>query len=284
MPTTTAPAPRADNPEVVDPELLDPEGYLQVLTAIRAALWDLPPGGTTPSGRQAHTAMTLLIELRAILDHHAAAGAATLDRLGVAHPSTGTTSALLITMGVAPALAHRWLRIGAAQTPTSRLPGYTADGAISGEHADAIISGITHIARRAPDGICHQERADIEHTLIAQAISGATPADIAKTARELGNTYAITAGGVPPGEDRTINDFTVTPTNDGRVCVRGDLDTVTGEKLTAAIESLNTWLPSRRSQARSSGRRIPPATIDPRRTPLPAYNRRTMTLDDRIAA
>ncbi|MGV9791581.1 HNH endonuclease, partial [Gordonia sp. NPDC003422] len=29
---------------------------------------------------------------------------------------------------------------------------------------------------------------------------------------------------------------------------------------------------------------VPPATIDPRRTPLPAYNRRTMTLDDRIAA
>ncbi|MET9199897.1 DUF222 domain-containing protein [Gordonia sp. NPDC003585] len=243
MPTTTAPAPNTDSPQVADAQLLDPEGYLQVLTAIRAALWDLPPGGTTPSGRQAHTAMTLLIELRAILDHHAATTAATLDRLGVARHTTSKTSALLIAMGVAPAVAHRWLRIGTAQTPTSRLPGYTADGAISGEHADAIIGGIAHIGRRAPDGICDEERADIEHTLIAQAMSGATPADIATKSRELGNTYAITAAGVPPGEDRTINEFTVTPTNGGRVAVRGDLDTVTGEKLTAAIESLNTPRP-----------------------------------------
>ena len=102
MPTTTAPAPNTDSPQVVDAQLLDPEGYLQVLTAIRAALWDLPPGGTTPSGRQAHTAMTLLIELRAILDHHAATIAATLDRLGVARHTTSKTSALLIAMGVAP--------------------------------------------------------------------------------------------------------------------------------------------------------------------------------------
>ncbi|MFC9981718.1 HNH endonuclease [Gordonia sp. NPDC127522] len=29
---------------------------------------------------------------------------------------------------------------------------------------------------------------------------------------------------------------------------------------------------------------VPPASIDPTRTPLPAYNRRTMTLDDRAAA
>ncbi len=230
-------------PETESVEHSGGEGYLAVLTAIREALWDLPPGGAEPTGRQASTAMSLLIELRSILDHHAAVGAATLDRLGVARQSTGKTSALLITMGAAPAIAHRWLRIGNAHAWLSRLPGYTADGAIPGEHADAVVNGIVHVARRAPEGVCAEERAEVEQTLIAQAMSGATPAEIAQKARELGNEYAVESGGLHAGEDRTINEFTVSPTGEGRVRVRGDLDTVIGEKLTAAIESLNTPRP-----------------------------------------
>lgn len=224
-------------------EHLDGEGYLAVLTAIRESLWDLAPGGAEPTARQAHTAMTLLIELRAIVDHHAAVGAATLDRLGVARESTGKTSILLIAMGAAPTIAHRWLRIGNCHPRLTQLPGYTADGAIPGEHADAIVTGIAHVERRAPEGVCIEERAEVEQALIAQAMSGATPAQIAKRARELGNEYAAITGGLPPGEDRTINEFTFTPTGDGRLRVRGDLDTVIAEKLTAAIESLNSPRP-----------------------------------------
>ncbi len=53
--------------------------------------------------------------------HHAAVGAATLDRLGVARQATGKTSTLLITMGAAPAIAHRWLRIGNAHACLCRF-------------------------------------------------------------------------------------------------------------------------------------------------------------------
>ncbi|MCG7631349.1 hypothetical protein MHN80_03405 [Gordonia McavH-238-E] len=178
-------------PETESVEHSGGEGYLAVLAAIREALWDLPPGGAEPTGRRASTAMSLLIELRSILDHHAAVGAATLDRLGVARQSTGRTSTLLITMGAAPAIAHRWLRIGNAHAWLCRLPSHTADGAISGEHADAVVSGIAHVGRRAPEGVCVEERAEVEQTLIAQAMSGATPAEIAQKARELGNEYAV---------------------------------------------------------------------------------------------
>ena len=131
MPTTLATMLR---PETESVEHSGGEGYLAVLTAIREALWDLPPGGAEPTGRQASTAMSLLIELRSILDHHAAVGAATLDRLGVARQSTGKTSALLITMGAAPAIAHRCFgsaththgSLGCPVTlPTARSPGNT---------------------------------------------------------------------------------------------------------------------------------------------------------------
>ncbi|MFW0795604.1 HNH endonuclease, partial [Gordonia sp. CPCC 205515] len=106
-------------------------------------------------------------------------------------------------------------------------------------HADAILSGITHVERRAPDGLCTEEKAEVERTLIAQAMSGASPVDIGKKARELGNDYAAESGGLPAGEDRSINEFSMRPTGDGRLTVRGDLDAVIGEKLTTAIESLN---------------------------------------------
>ncbi|MGV9713825.1 DUF222 domain-containing protein [Gordonia sp. NPDC003424] len=212
--------------------------YVAVLTAIRAALWDLSPVAD-PSGLQAQSAMGLIIELRAILDHHAAVGAATLDRLGVARESAGRTAKLLMTMGAAPAVAHRWLRIGTALPRLQRLPGYTADGAVSGEHADAIVTGIGHVEHRAPDGLCREEELEVERMLIGQAMSGATPAEIGKKARDLGNEYAAETGGLPAAEDRGINELALTKTPDGRLSVKADLDAVIGEKLTAAIESLN---------------------------------------------
>ncbi|AZG46842.1 HNH endonuclease [Gordonia insulae] len=197
----------------------------------------------TASGRQVFDATTALMELRNIVDHQLAVHAAALDRLGVARRSGGTTRNLLMQMGAAPAVASRWLRIGAAMSMLQRLPGYAGDGVFSGEHVAAMVAGLAHIDRRAADGLCDEERLEHERALIAHALSGATPREIEKVARGLGNQVAADTGGPPAGEDRRINEFSVEPTTDGRVTVQGDLDVVIGEKLTAAIDSLTTARP-----------------------------------------
>ncbi|WAC56361.1 HNH endonuclease [Gordonia sp. SL306] len=195
------------------------------------------------TGRQVFDATKALMELRNIVDHLLAVHAAALDRLGVARQSGGKTRTLLIEMGAAPGVAARWMRIGAALESLQRLPGYAADGVFSGEHVDAIVQGLVHIASRAADGLCDEERLEHERALIAQALSGATPKEIEKIARGLGNQVAAETGGLPAGEDRRINEFAVVPTSDGRVAVKGDLDVVIGEKLTAAIDSLTQARP-----------------------------------------
>ncbi|WAC57820.1 HNH endonuclease [Gordonia sp. SL306] len=190
------------------------------------------------SGRQVFDATKALMELRNIVDHRLAVHAAALDRLGVATQSGGTTRILLMEMGAAPGVATRWLRIGAALATLQRLPGYAGDGAFSAEHIDAIVHGMAHIVRRAADGLCGEERLEHERALIAQAMSGATPTTIEQVARGRGNQVADETGGLPAAEDRRLNELGVTPTSDGRVTLKGDLDVVIGEKLTAAIDSL----------------------------------------------
>ncbi|GAB91726.1 hypothetical protein GORHZ_142_00110 [Gordonia rhizosphera NBRC 16068] len=72
---------------------------------------------------------------------------------------------------------------------------------------------------------------------------GATPREVLDTARTLGNQVADDHGGVPAGEDRTINEWSSKPTDDGRLEVQANPDIVIGEKLVSAIVSLSgKWL------------------------------------------
>lgn len=191
-------------------------------------------------GQEVYATTEKLMEVRNLADHQLAVHAAALDRLGVGKvKGVVKTKNLLIEMGAAPSVADRWLRVGFAMNRLQRLPDYAGDGVFSGERVDAIASGVAHIERRAPDGLCDEEKLDYERTLIGQALSGATPKQIGDKARECGNEVAADLGGLPAAEDRRLNEWTMTQTGDGRLAVRGDLDLVTGEKLVSAIMSLS---------------------------------------------
>ncbi|MCH5645735.1 HNH endonuclease, partial [Gordonia sp. ABSL49_1] len=174
------------------------------------------------TGREVHEALTALLRLRNLVDHHAAVLAGAVERLGLATKQGRTTRELLIVMGCAPAVATRLLRVGVALAGPPRLAGHTADGTLSGEHADAIARGLSHIGVRAREPLTESQRQTCVTDLLAQAFSGATPADIDRRARTLGNRVADDApAAVPARDDRDINTFDVTTDGDGRVVVRG---------------------------------------------------------------
>ncbi|MGV9712510.1 DUF222 domain-containing protein [Gordonia sp. NPDC003424] len=195
------------------------------------------------SGRDAYDTTTGLICLSNTVTHRLAVAITEMDRLGVAAATGGKTKKLLITMGLAPAVADRLLRIGTGLARMALLGGYAEDGVFAAEHLDAIISGVAHVCRRAPDGLCDVEKYEVEQVLIAQAMSGATPTQISEKARALGNQYAADTGGLPAAEDRSINELTISQTADGRIQIRGDVDIITGEKLLSAITSLSGTRP-----------------------------------------
>ncbi|MUL46018.1 DUF222 domain-containing protein [Mycobacterium sp. CBMA293] len=199
------------------------------------------PGDIT--GDEAHDAMRVLLALRGVIDHLAAMMAGALDRCGVAASQGRTLRELLITLGCAPAVAERLVRIGAAASSLPMLVAHAADGAIPAEHVDAIVKGVNHIAARAPEPVDEQARFTQVADLLGQFFSGATPAEIGERARRLGNRAAAAEGGLPAAEDRSINTVDHRVTSDGRVQVRADLDAEVGAKFVAAMEELSAPRP-----------------------------------------
>ena len=152
-----------------------------------------------------------LITLRNATECKLSAAAAHIERLGIAKKSGSTTSKLLQANGVAPAVASRWLRIGTGLTGLDRTAGYFRDGFLSTEHVDAVVRGRAHVAARAGSEMVAEERADIKRKLLSHAISGASPDEVGKVARKLGNHVSGNAGGLPASEDSAMNtvDFAV---------------------------------------------------------------------------
>ena len=200
------------------------------------------------TGPEAHTALTSILRLRNLVEHHAAVLVARLTALGVAKKQGRTMRELLIVMGCAPAVASRLVRVAGNLAQLPRLAGHTADGTISGEHADAVVRGMTHICSRNGQPLSDEQRQQLVTDLLAHTFSGATPSEIINRARALGNQLADESDvGLPAAEDRAINDFTVTLNEpktggDGRTIVRGDLDAVIGEKLHTLIDAFSTCL------------------------------------------
>ncbi|MYR07110.1 DUF222 domain-containing protein [Gordonia sp. SID5947] len=211
------------------------------------------------SGQSAFEEMRALYEIRNLIDHHAAQLTGTLDRLRVAKDHGRTTRELLIVMGFAPSVAHRYIRIAGALALLPTLSAHAVDGVISSEHTDALVRGIEHIGKRSPEPIDDAVRLSCVTDLLGQHFSGATPAEISDRARSLGNQRADdTPGGLPAADDRTINTLTKNKTTDGRLHVEADLDAEVGEKFQAAMEHYGKPRPEPDGSpdARSTERRL----------------------------
>ncbi|MCT7372788.1 HNH endonuclease [Mycolicibacterium llatzerense] len=201
--------------------------------------------------------MRALVVLRNVVDHLAAMVATALGRLGVASSQGRTPRELLIGLGCAPSVAERLVRVGAALPSLPTLVAHAGDGAISGEHVDAIIKGVNHIRARSPGPVDEAARFEQVTDLLGQFFSGATPAAIGDRARRLGNRVAAAEGGVPAAEDRSINTVDHRVTSDGRLQIRADLDAEVGAKYVAAMEELSPPRPEPDGSpdVRSAGRR-----------------------------
>lgn len=184
----------------------------------------------------------VISELRAALavvhlaDHRAAMLTGALARLDVAARGGRRPREVLMSLGCAPSVAARMLRVGAAAEALPVVMAHAADGALSAEHVDAVVKGANHIRTRSAEPVDEDARYRHQVDLLGQALSGATPADIADRARKLGNQLAEEQDGLPAAEDRSINEIHCVKTSEGRWRVRGDLDAEVGVKLAAALE------------------------------------------------
>ncbi|MGX9672175.1 DUF222 domain-containing protein [Mycobacterium sp. HM-7] len=209
------------------------------------------------AGEDAVNVMRVLQLIRGVIDHLAATVAGVLDRSGVAAAQGRTVRELLTSLGCAPAVAERLVRVGGALPLLPTLAAHAGDGVVSGEHVDAIVKGINHIQARAPGPVSEAARFAQVTDLLGQFFSGATPAAIGDRARRLGNRVAAAEGGLPAAEDRSINTLDHRVTSDGRLQVRADLDAEVGAKLVAAVEELSAPRPEPdgSTDTRSAGRR-----------------------------
>ncbi|MBN9633728.1 MAG: DUF222 domain-containing protein [Actinobacteria bacterium] len=209
------------------------------------------------AGDDALESMRVLLMLRGVVDHLAATMSGVLDRLGVAAGQGRTLRELLMSLGCAPSLAERLVRVGGALPTLPTLAAHAADGTVSGEHIDAIIKGINHIRARSPGEVDEEARFRQVTDLLGQFFSGATPGEIGNRARRLGNRVAAAEGGLPAAEDRSVNTVNHRVTSDGRLQVRADLDAEIGAKLVAAMEELSAPRPEPDGSpdARSAARR-----------------------------
>lgn len=211
-------------------------GGMTDLTLLLDQLVDAESPADDPAGRAAFIELETLRLMRNVIDHRIAMRSAKLGRLRVAERNHSTLRRLLIEMGFAPAVASRIVRIVDRLEDLPKVAGHAADGRLSAEIVDAVARGLDHIEKRSATALVDDDRAAFETELITQALSGATPAEVLRRARALGNTVAETNGGVPAAEDRTLNAVVHNVTDDGRVEIAADLTNVIGEKFIAMID------------------------------------------------
>ena len=227
------------------------------LGRVTAELADLD-FGQEMDGRGAFDALREMLTLVNVAHHHAAVLVGVLDRLGVTRKWGGSLRKLLIDMGCAPSVASRLVRVGTSLPGLAYVGRHTRDGDFSLEHADAVVAGLAHIERRAGAELGIEDRFEFENSMVAQVFSGVSPSEVAATARRIGNSVADESdSGLPPAEDRAIDDFSVTVDPDGRTRVRGDLDAIIGEKFATLVDAFSEVRPEPDGSpdARPAGRR-----------------------------
>ncbi|MBT0568693.1 HNH endonuclease, partial [Williamsia sp. CHRR-6] len=152
------------------------------------------------------------------------------------------TAELLTRNGCAPTVAARAMRVGRGIDVLDMTARYSRDALLSGEHVAAVVSGVGHAATRCRAPIGSDLITDLESRLIAAALSGATPSEISNTARGYAIDHTPPAddtdpASVPIAEDSSLNQFTYTPGEDGRLHGHFDLDILTGERLIAGLDA-----------------------------------------------
>ncbi|PKZ65799.1 HNH endonuclease [Gordonia terrae] len=212
-------------------------GVMPELTTLLDQLIETTAPTDDPTGRATFDALDTLRLIRNVVDHQIVTHAAQLDELGVAQKAGGTTKKVLIEMGYAPAAALRAMRSVDALPTLPTLARHAADGRLSSEVTDVIIRGLIQIDKRSPTALSDAECATHETALIGQALSGATPAEVEKYARAIGNTIAdATDTGIPAADDPSLNTVNAHTTDEGRVDIRADLTQVVGEKFLSMID------------------------------------------------
>ncbi len=112
-----------DTTTTLDVKDIDAEAvFAAIVTQLSDLQWN--PEMTGP---QAFGAMKQVLLLRNLIDHHATTLTGEMDRLGVGDHETTRLRELLISMGFAPAIAGRYVRISAT-TDVDLLLAHAADG------------------------------------------------------------------------------------------------------------------------------------------------------------
>ncbi|MDT0221164.1 DUF222 domain-containing protein [Gordonia sp. AC31] len=212
-------------------------GVMPELATLLDQLIETTPPADDPTGRATFDALETLRLIRNTVDHQIVTHTSQLDELRIAQKAGSTTKKLLIESGHAPAAALRTMRSVDALPTLPALARHAADGRLSSEIVDAIIRGMNQIEKCCADGISDDERSEYEIELIAQALSGATPAEVLKFARAVANGLADASDtGVPAAADPSLNSVNAHTTDDGRVEIRADLTQIVGEKFQAMID------------------------------------------------
>ncbi|MGW8816387.1 DUF222 domain-containing protein, partial [Gordonia terrae] len=211
-------------------------GDMPELATLLDHLIETTPPTDDPTGAATFDALNTLRLIRNIADHQIVTHTAQLDDLRVAQKVGSTTKNLLIESGHAPAAAHRTMRSVDALPELPALARHTADGRLTGEIVDAIIRGMNELEKRCGDALS-DDKSTYELELLTHALSGATPTEVLKHARTIGNTLADpTDTGIPTADDSSLNSVSAHTTDDGRIDIGADLTQVVGEKFLAMID------------------------------------------------
>ncbi|UPW11770.1 HNH endonuclease [Gordonia terrae] len=212
-------------------------GVMPELATLLDQLIETSPPVDDPTGAATFDALNTLRLIRNTVDTQIVTHTAQLDELGVAQKAGDTTKKMLIESGHAPAAALRIMRSvdGLASLPA--VARHAADGRLSSEVVDAVIRGMNHIQKRCPEALSEDDKQAYEIELLAQALSGATPAQVFEHARAVGNALADAVdSGIPAADDPSLNTVNAHTTDDGRVDIRADLTQTVGEKFLSMID------------------------------------------------
>ncbi|WP_288812109.1 HNH endonuclease signature motif containing protein [uncultured Gordonia sp.] len=204
---------------------------------LRDTLISLPSPPDDGSGRALHERLDELRMLRNVLDHQIAVHTALFDATGAAVRAGSTTRNVLIEMGMPPAAAHRHVRIAGGLGLVPKVADCAAEGYLSAECVDAVIRGITLVDKRSASALSDDDRSTFESELLAQAFSGATPAQIDDHARGIAIRVADTdPAALPAADDASLNTVHTHITEEGRVAITADVTAVIGEKFVSMID------------------------------------------------
>lgn len=183
----------------------------------------------------------LLVELNRVMNLSTtavSAATAAAEKSGMPRRKRVKTGAdLLKQIGVTPSAAHRLARVGRAATIMPGLMARARVGGVPIEQADAVGKGIAFVDKRIR--LDDDRRTDLARRLAAQA----TPADVERRAREIALDWAPdvpddTPDAVPVAENTDLNELASVTGEDGRTVATWDVDALTGEELSQALDPL----------------------------------------------